>query len=115
MSAIAAGELLAALAVTITLARALGALARRCRQPTVVGEILVGVVLGPTFFGIGLANHLFPAAGVRPALSGIGDLGLVLFMFIVGYELDRKLVLSSGRATVTIALGSIIAPLGLGV
>src|SRR6202012_5272026 len=81
----------------------------------VVGEILVGVVLGPTFFGVGLANHIFPVAGVRPALSGIGDLGLVLFMFIVGYELDRKLVLSSGRTTVTVALGSIIAPLGLGV
>jgi Kef-type K+ transport system membrane component KefB len=115
MNATVAGELLAALAIIITLARALGALARRCGQPAVVGEILVGMVLGPTFFGVGLANHLFPVAGVRPALSGIGDLGLVLFMFIVGYELDRKLVLSSGRATVTVALGSIIAPLGLGV
>ena len=86
-----------------------------------VGEILVGVVLGPTFFGAGLANHLFPLggtnpmAGVRPALTGIGDLGLVLFMFIVGYELDRKLVLSSGRATVSVAIGSIAAPLALGV
>lgn len=115
MNASAVGELLAALAVIIALARAFGALARRCGQPAVVGEILVGVVLGPTFFGAGLANHLFPVAGVRPALSGIGDLGLVLFMFIVGYELDRKLVLSSGRATVTISLGSIVAPLGLGV
>jgi Kef-type K+ transport system membrane component KefB len=106
---------LAALAVIIALARAFGALARRCGQPAVVGEIGVGIVIGPTFFGVGLANHLFPVAGVRPALSGLGDLGLVLFMFIVGYELDRKLVLSSGRTTVTVALGSIIVPLGLGV
>ncbi|HUN30558.1 MAG TPA: cation:proton antiporter [Trebonia sp.] len=121
MSATAVAELLAALVVIIALARAFGALARRCGQPAVVGEILVGIVLGPTFFGVGLANHLFPLggtnpmAGVRPALTGIGDLGLVLFMFIVGYELDRKLVLSSGRATVSVAIGSIIAPLGLGV
>lgn len=121
MSATAVAELLAALVVIITLARAFGALARRCGQPAVVGEILVGIVLGPTFFGVGLANHLFPLGGtnpmtgVRPALTGIGDLGLVLFMFIVGYELDRKLVLSSGRATVSVAIGSIAAPLALGV
>ena len=115
MSASAVGELLAALVVIITLARLFGALARRLGQPAVVGEILVGVVLGPTFFGVGLANHLFPLTGVRPALSGIGDLGLVLFMFIVGYEVDRKLVLSSGRTTVTIAVGSIVAPLVLGI
>ena len=115
MSATAVGELLAALVVIITLARVFGALARRCGQPAVVGEILAGVVLGPTFFGAGLANHLFPVTAVRPALAGVGDLGLVLFMFIVGYELDRKLVLSSGRATVTVAIGSVIAPLALGV
>lgn len=115
MSATAVGELLAALVVIITLARVFGALARRCGQPAVVGEILAGVVLGPTFFGVGLASHLFPVIAVRAALVGIGDLGLVLFMFIVGYELDRKLVLSSGRATVTVAIGSVITPLALGV
>jgi Kef-type K+ transport system membrane component KefB len=115
MSTTAVGGLLGALVVIIALARVFGALARRYGQPAVVGEILVGVVLGPTFFGAGLANKLFPAIAVRPALTGIGDLGLVLFMFIVGYELDRKLVASSGRATVTIAIGSIVAPLALGV
>jgi Kef-type K+ transport system membrane component KefB len=130
MSATAIGDLLAALVVIITLARVFGWLARRVGQPAVVGEILVGIVLGPTFFGAGLANHLFPTLPatvakvtatalstgvVRPALSGIGDLGLVLFMFIVGYEVDRKLVLSSGRATVTVAIGSIVLPLGLGI
>jgi Kef-type K+ transport system membrane component KefB len=81
MSATAVGELLAALVVIITLARVFGALARRCGQPAVVGEILAGVVLGPTFFGAGLANHLFPVITVRAALVGVGDLGLVLFMF----------------------------------
>jgi hypothetical protein len=65
MSATAVGELLAALVVIITLARVFGALARRCGQPAVVGEILAGVVLGPTFFGAGLANHLFPVISAR--------------------------------------------------
>src|ERR1700722_3432068 len=114
MSATVAGELLAALVVIIALARVFGAIAGRLGQPAVVGEILVGVVLGPTFFGTGLSNQLFPVTAVRPALTGIGDLGLVLFMFIVGYELDRGLVLSSGRAAVTVAIGSGIAPLSLG-
>jgi Kef-type K+ transport system membrane component KefB len=114
MNASAVGELLAALVVIITLARVFGALAKRFGQPAVVGEILVGVLLGPTFFGMGLVDHLFPVAGVRPALSGIGELGLVLFMFIVGYEIDRKLVLSSGADSVSIAIGSIVLPLGLG-
>src|ERR1700761_9597392 len=113
MSATAVAELLAALVVIITLARVFGALARRCGQPAVVGEILVGVVLGPTFFGAGLANHLFPVGGtnpmtgVRPALTGIGGLGLGWLVFIVGYELDRKLLLSSGRDPVTVAMGSV--------
>jgi Kef-type K+ transport system membrane component KefB len=115
MSATAVGELLAALVVIITLARVFGALARRLGQPAVVGEILVGIVLGPTFFGVGLSNHLFPVTAVRPALAGIGDLGLVLFMFIVGYELDRRMVMSSSRATATVAIASVVAPLALGV
>jgi Kef-type K+ transport system membrane component KefB len=61
MSKVGAGELLAALVVIITLARVSGAVARRLGQPAPVGKILVGVVLGPTFFGAGLSNHLFLA------------------------------------------------------
>lgn len=108
-------SLLAALAIIITAARLLGALARRVGQPAVVGEILAGVILGPTFFGAGLADRIFPLVDVRPALSGIGDLGLALFMFIVGYELDHTLIRSGGRASTTISLASIAAPLGLGI
>jgi Kef-type K+ transport system membrane component KefB len=115
LSATAVSQLLAALVIIIALARVFGAIARRLGQPPVVGEILVGVVLGPTFFGPGPSGALFPVAVVRPSLSGIGDVGLALFMFIIGYELDRKLVVSAGRATVSISLGSMILPLGLGV
>jgi Kef-type K+ transport system membrane component KefB len=115
VSASSVASLLAALAIIITAARLLGALARRVGQPAVVGEILAGVILGPTFFGAGLADHIFPLVDVRPALSGIGDLGLALFMFIIGYELDLGLLRSGGRTSVTVSLASIAAPLALGI
>ena len=114
MTAATVASLLAGLAIIITLARLLGGLMRRLGQPAVIGEILAGVLLGPTFFGVALAGHLFPKLMVRPALGGIGDLGLVVFMFIVGYELDHKLVRASSRAAVTVSLGSIAVPLALG-
>ncbi len=115
MSASAVGTLLAGLAIIVALARLFGAFFQRIGQPPVVGEILVGVVLGPTFFGIALSNHLFPVEQVRPALGGLANVGLVLFMFIVGYELDLALVRASGRAAVAVSFGSIAAPLGLGI
>jgi Kef-type K+ transport system membrane component KefB len=108
------GDMLAGLAIIVTLARLLGLLFRRIGQPPVVGEILAGVVLGPTFFGAGLAEHLFPTVQVRPALGGLANVGLVLFMFVVGYELDTSLMRSQGRAAVTVSICSIIVPLGLG-
>jgi len=106
--------MLAALAIIVALARLLGALFRRLGQPPVVGEILAGVVLGPTFFGAGLAEHLFPTVQVRPALGGLANVGLVLFMFVVGYELDTSLMRSQGRAAVAVSFCSILVPLGLG-
>jgi len=115
MSASAVGSLLAGLAIIVALARLCGALFQRFGQPAVVGEILVGVVLGPTFFGLGLSNHLFPVLEVRPALGGLANVGLVLFMFIVGYELELNLVKASGRAAVAVSFGSIVAPLALGI
>jgi Kef-type K+ transport system membrane component KefB len=114
MTAAQVGSLLAGLAVIVTLARLLGAVFRRIGQPPVVGEILAGVLLGPTFFGLGLENHLFPAVQVRPALEGLANVGLVLFMFIVGYELDTSMTRSQSGQAVAISLGSIVVPLGLG-
>jgi Kef-type K+ transport system membrane component KefB len=106
--------MLAGLAIIVTLARLLGLVFRRLGQPPVVGEILAGVVLGPTFFGAGLAEHLFPTVQVRPALGGLANVGLVLFMFVVGYELDTSLMRSQGRTALTVSLCSIVIPLGLG-
>ncbi|MDG4789233.1 cation:proton antiporter [Micromonospora sp. WMMD1102] len=110
----AVGQLLLALAVIIAAARGLGAVARRLGQPPVVGEIAAGVLLGPSLFGPGPAELLFPAE-IRPALAGLANVGLALFMFIIGYELDQALVRGRVRAAVSVSLGSIVLPLGAGV
>jgi Kef-type K+ transport system membrane component KefB len=114
MTAHQLGQLLLALACVITLARLLGAAARRLGQPPVIGEILAGVLVGPTLFGTVLSDHLFPV-DIRTALAGLANVGLVLFMFIVGYELDFDAVKGRRRAAVSISVGSVLLPLGLGV
>ena len=103
------------MAVVIAAARLMGKLFARFRQPAVVGEILAGVMLGPTLLGLlpgDLDLVLFPP-DVRPYLTVIAQLGLVLFMFIVGLEVD--LTLSRGRRSTAsaISLASVVLPFGL--
>lgn len=105
--------LLVDLALILVLARILGGVARKFGQPPVVGEILAGILLGPTLFNGSITKHLFPGV-LRTPLMGLADLGLVLFMFIVGYELDRTLIRGRERIAVRVSLGSIVLPLGLG-
>lgn len=105
--------LLLDLVIVLALARLLGAGARLIGQPAVIGEILGGILLGPTVLGHLGGDDLFPA-DVLPALKALADVGLVLFMFVVGIELDQKLVRGRGRAAASVALGSMMLPLGLG-
>ncbi|MEU4427631.1 cation:proton antiporter [Actinoplanes sp. NPDC024001] len=114
MTAHQVGQLLLGLAVVIVLARVLGAAAKRIGQPPVVGEILAGILIGPTLFGHLISDRLFPAE-ILPALAGLANVGLVLFMFIVGYELDDRLVRGRQRVAVSISVGSVLAPLAFGV
>lgn len=114
MSAHAVGQLLLALAVVVTLARLLGRAARMLGQPPVVGEIVAGILLGPSLFGTTVSGVLFPAE-IMPALSGLANVGLVLFMFVIGYELDRATLAGRGRIAVSVSAGSIVLPMVLGV
>ena len=85
-----AGTVLLDLAVILMAAQAGGALARRLSQPPVIGELAAGVVLGPTVLGAlpgDPSSALFPGDAMA-VVSLIGQLGLVLFMFWVGWELD---------------------------
>ncbi|MBO8188091.1 cation:proton antiporter [Streptomyces spirodelae] len=101
------------LAAILALSRLLGAAARRIGQPPVVGELLAGVLVGPTLFGGALAGHLFPT-DIRPMLGALADLGLVLFMFVVGYELDLTRLRGRERVAVSVSLCSVLVPLTLG-
>lgn len=108
--------LLLDVAVVIAAARAGGLLARKVGQPAVVGEIAAGIALGPSLLGLfpgDPQDWLFPAE-VRPWLNAIAQLGLVLFMFIVGLELDMRLIKGRERASASISLSSIILPFALG-
>jgi Kef-type K+ transport system membrane component KefB len=105
------------IAIVVVAARLMGRLFRRLRQPAVVGEIVAGVVLGPSLLGLlpgDLDTVLFPT-DVRPYLNVIAQLGLVLFMFVVGLEVDMALIRRHRRTATTVSLASIALPFGLGV
>jgi Kef-type K+ transport system membrane component KefB len=109
-------SVLLALVVIIATARLMGALFKRVRQPPVVGEVLAGILLGPSLLGQvapDALSALFPPAVVTP-LSTIAHVGVVLFMFIVGLELDTGVVRQRMRATVLVSVASIVAPFVLG-
>jgi Kef-type K+ transport system membrane component KefB len=111
------GRFLACLAVIGLVAKLAGIIARRFGQPGVVGEILAGIALGPSLlglFGRTLPGQLFPAI-VLPHLKVAAELGLVLFMFCVGLELDPKQLRASGRHAAVISLTSIAVPFALGI
>ncbi|MCR8896856.1 cation:proton antiporter [Gordonia sp. GONU] len=108
--------LLLDVAVIIAVARVGGMIARAVRQPAVVGEIAAGIALGPSLLGLLPGDPdewLFPEE-VRPLLGGLAQIGLVLFMFIVGLELDMRLTRGRERAAASISACSIVLPFGLG-
>jgi Kef-type K+ transport system membrane component KefB len=109
-------SLLAQIVVILSLARLCGALMTRLGQPAVIGEILAGIVLGPTVLGWivpGTMQALFPEA-LRPPLELLSQLGLIVFMFVVGLELDREGLPQRFAGVLTISLSGIAAPMLMG-
>ena len=105
------------IAAIVVVARLMGLLCRRVGQPSVVGEIFAGVALGPSLLGAlpgDPSSVLFPEE-VRPYLSVIATLGLVIFMFVVGLELNLDLVRGKGRLAATISICSVVTPFAMGV
>ncbi|MFJ9250869.1 cation:proton antiporter [Streptomyces sp. NPDC101776] len=107
-------SLLLGLAAVVFLARVLGVVARRLNQPAVIGEVLAGIVLGPSLFHGALAGALFPA-GIRPLLAALAAVGVAAFMFLVGLEWDAAVFRGGGGLAAGVSLGSVLVPFGLGV
>jgi Kef-type K+ transport system membrane component KefB len=107
---------LAQIVVITVAARMMGALLRRLGQPAVIGEIAAGICLGPSLFGAiapGTFAAFFPVDSVVTLFS-LSQIGLILFMFLVGLEFAPELVRERRRAVVAISHVSIVVPFILG-
>ncbi|MDH6521878.1 Kef-type K+ transport system membrane component KefB [Streptomyces sp. SAI-135] len=108
--------MLIGLALILAAAFVCARIARRVGQPAVMGEIIAGIALGPSLLGLlpgNVTDALFPA-DARPLLQALAQLGLVLFMFGVGYELDLFRLRGAGRQVIAISLSSVTLPFALG-
>jgi Kef-type K+ transport system membrane component KefB len=109
-------HVLLALAVIVIVAHLVGAVFRRIGQPQVMGEVVAGILLGPSFLGWlapQTASRLI-AGDVVPYLGVISQIGVVLYMFLVGVELDTGLLRQRTRASIAISHTSIVVPFLLG-
>src|SRR5947209_7098366 len=104
---------LLAVAMVVVVARLAGRLFERLGQPPVIGEIVAGLALGPTVLG-GWSTTLFPLT-IRPMLRVLATLGLVLFMFLVGLEMNLgHLTDRRQRISGAVAVAGTAAPFALG-
>ncbi|MGB3865368.1 MAG: cation:proton antiporter [Xanthobacteraceae bacterium] len=98
----------------IAVGRGLGEVMQRFGQPSVMGELLAGVILGPSIFGAlwpEARSAIFPANAEQKALiDGIAQFGVLLLLLLTGMETDLKLVRKVGRAAITISIAGIVVP-----
>ena len=106
-------RVLVALAAIIIAGQALAKLFARISQPPVIGEVLAGILLGPSLLGPQLSALVLPLR-VAPFLGVIAQLGVVLYMFIVGLELNSALLKQRAHATMVTSHASILVPFLLG-
>ena len=105
------------LILIIMVARGCGALAVKLRQPGVVGEMIAGILLGPSLFGWawpGFFHFVFPVSSLG-SLRLLSQIGVCLFMFVVGMELDVTQLKKQARTAVLVSQASILFPYLLGV
>jgi K+:H+ antiporter len=110
-------RLILQLVVIMVMARAFGFVARRIGQPPVIGEIAAGVLLGPSLFGWiapDTSGFLFPITSM-PTLQLLSQIGVLLFMFVVGVELEPAYLRDKAHAAIAVSHFSIIIPFTLGV
>jgi len=111
-------NLLLQLASMLIMARIFAEIAQKFRQPAVVGELLAGIILGPTILGTfspEMFDFLFQShASSNLALDGIVQVAVILLLFIAGLEVELHLVYSQGKSAISISLLGLIVPFILG-
>ncbi|HRH67705.1 MAG TPA: cation:proton antiporter, partial [Bacteroidia bacterium] len=104
--------------IMLLASRLLAELGRRYGLPVVMGEMIVGILLGPTVFGTispDWYSNLFPSQGaVFVSLQAIVKLSVVLLLFVAGMEVQLPVMLRQGRLAVSTSLTSMIVPFSLG-
>ncbi|MFV0469457.1 MAG: cation:proton antiporter [Dysgonomonas sp.] len=111
------GLLLLQIIVIIIAARFFGWIFKKMGQPSVIGEILAGIILGPSLLGLyfpEVSGFLFPVQSLGN-LQILSQIGLILFMFVIGMELNLKALQSKAHDAIVISHASIIIPFSLGV
>lgn len=109
--------LLAQIITIIIVARFFGWVFRKIGQPSVIGEIIAGIVLGPSLLGLYFPNFsmdLFPVESLGN-LQFLSQIGLILFMFVIGMELDLKVLQNRAKDAIVISHASIVIPFALGI
>lgn len=109
--------LLGQIITIILVARLFGWIFRKIGQPSVIGEIVAGIALGPSLLGFyfpEFSSTLFPSASLGN-LQFLSQIGLILFMFVIGMELDLKVLKNKANDAVVISHASIVVPFSFGI
>ncbi|GAA2565103.1 cation:proton antiporter [Streptomyces lienomycini] len=107
---------LLASALILAVGHGAGWAARRLKQPYIVGQLVAGIVLGPSLLGSAAPDAysvLFPDR-LATALTGLAQFSLVVFLFAVGYELDLKVLGERARTVLTVAAAAFLVPMAAG-
>jgi Kef-type K+ transport system membrane component KefB len=110
------GRLMLAIAAVLLAARLVGAITAKLSQPRVMGEVLAGILLGPTLVGAvwpEAKDYLFPG-DIVPLLSGAAQIGLAFYLFLVGMELDPRVLRDRIGQAAFISNTSVAFPMALG-
>ncbi|CAF1121127.1 unnamed protein product [Adineta steineri] len=101
--------------ITLIVCKILGKILSFIRQPQVIGQIIAGIIFGPTVLGNipGWSDYIWPKSSL-PVFQLIANLGLIFFMFFLGLELNLTEIKANWKTTVPVACSSIIVPVGIG-
>jgi Kef-type K+ transport system membrane component KefB len=105
-------QFILAIGVLILCARLGGAISRRLNQPSVLGELVAGVLLGPTLLGF-FQLPWFTDTHLEESIQQLGEMGVILLMFLAGMEIELRDLAKTGRASMLAGVLGVMAPLGL--